>query len=106
MTDPVILRLVLTWVVQPPRLMRLGIDYYAVSESLQPAPCLSYSHFLLFPKIDHNIRITDDELHALNSTSIPLSSGGGSMGMMAVFHELHCLVRRQHFVFVTSSENY
>ena len=40
----------------------------------------------------------DDELHTLNQTSIPLSQGGGSMGMMAVFHELHCLVRCQHYV--------
>ncbi|KAJ4163954.1 hypothetical protein LMH87_005651 [Akanthomyces muscarius] len=47
----------------------------------------------------HNIRITDDELHALNSTSIPLSSGGGSMGMMAVFHELHCLKLVREAVF-------
>ncbi|TQV91040.1 hypothetical protein IF1G_10275 [Cordyceps javanica] len=47
----------------------------------------------------HNIRITDDELHALNQTSIPLGQGGGSMGMMAVFHELHCLKLVREAVF-------
>ncbi|KAI2734710.1 hypothetical protein DTO013E5_9788 [Penicillium roqueforti] len=39
----------------------------------------------------HNIRIIEDELQAMNQTSIPLRHGGGYQGMMAVFHELHCL---------------
>ncbi|KAG5914369.1 hypothetical protein E4U42_000526 [Claviceps africana] len=47
----------------------------------------------------HNIRITDDELRALNQTSIRLGHGGGSMGMMGVFHELHCLKLVREAVF-------
>ncbi|KAG5985961.1 hypothetical protein E4U43_005777 [Claviceps pusilla] len=41
----------------------------------------------------------DDELRALNQTSIRLNHGGGSMGMMAVFHELHCLKLVREAVF-------
>jgi hypothetical protein len=39
------------------------------------------------------MRITADELAAVNRTSIPLGKGGGYYGEMAVFHELHCIVR-------------
>jgi hypothetical protein len=39
------------------------------------------------------MRISADELAKVDRDSIPLGNGGGYYGEMAVFHELHCLVR-------------
>lgn len=39
----------------------------------------------------HNLRIAEDEIKAMNISSIAFARGGGYHGMMAVFHELHCL---------------
>ncbi|KZM25849.1 uncharacterized protein EKO05_0009063 [Ascochyta rabiei] len=42
----------------------------------------------------HNLRITEEEMHAMNlntSNAISFARGGGYHGMMGVFHELHCL---------------
>ena len=39
------------------------------------------------------MRISEEDLQAVNRTSITLGNGGGYYGEMAVFHELHCLVR-------------
>lgn len=39
------------------------------------------------------MRLSADELAKVNRDSIPLGHGGGYYGEIAVFHELHCLVR-------------
>ncbi|KAF2139767.1 uncharacterized protein K452DRAFT_360469 [Aplosporella prunicola CBS 121167] len=39
----------------------------------------------------HNIRLTDDDLRGINQSSISLGHGGGYLGMLGVYHELHCL---------------
>lgn len=38
------------------------------------------------------MRVSEQDLRAVNRSSIPLGVGGGYYGEMAVFHELHCLV--------------
>jgi len=41
-----------------------------------------------------HIRITEEELQQDNQTSVALTEGGGFLGWLGVFHELHCIVRR------------
>ncbi|PFH57163.1 hypothetical protein XA68_15423 [Ophiocordyceps unilateralis] len=56
------------------------------------------------PELDKEwYRLLRHELRAMNQTSIPLQRGGGYMGMMAVFHELHCLVRSRRTDYWQSS---
>ncbi|PMD16627.1 hypothetical protein NA56DRAFT_305974 [Hyaloscypha hepaticicola] len=38
----------------------------------------------------NNIRLSDEDLRAINQTSVSLGSGG-YLGMLAVYHELHCV---------------
>ena len=42
------------------------------------------------------MKISEQDLRAVNRSSIPLGVGGGYYGEMAVFHELHCLVLGAH----------
>ncbi|RYP66183.1 hypothetical protein DL769_006084 [Monosporascus sp. CRB-8-3] len=49
----------------------------------------AWDHLLRF----HNLRIWEDEMKAMNISSIAFNHGGGYHGMMGVFHELHCLRR-------------
>ncbi|KAI0013867.1 hypothetical protein F4779DRAFT_624985 [Xylariaceae sp. FL0662B] len=59
----------------------------------------AWTHLLRF----HNLRIFDEEMTQMNISSISFGHGGGSHGMMAVFHELHCLklvreaVHQEHY---------
>ncbi len=39
-----------------------------------------------------HVRITREELERDNQASVPLPEGGGYLGWMGVFHELHCVV--------------
>lgn len=41
-----------------------------------------------------HIRITEEELRRDNQASVALTEGGGYLGWLGVFHELHCIVRR------------
>ena len=38
------------------------------------------------------MKVTADELRAVDQTSIPLADGSGYLAEMAVYHELHCVV--------------
>ncbi|KAF4637013.1 hypothetical protein G7Y89_g1076 [Cudoniella acicularis] len=38
----------------------------------------------------NNIRLTEEDLKAINQTSVSLG-GGGYLGMLSVYHELHCV---------------
>ncbi|KAM3068614.1 hypothetical protein ACMFMG_011138 [Clarireedia jacksonii] len=40
---------------------------------------------------NNNIRLTKDELHNLNKSSIELADGSGYFGQLNVYHHLHCL---------------
>ena len=40
-----------------------------------------------------HLRVTKKELERDNQVSVPLPEGGGYLGWMGVFHELHCVVR-------------
>ena len=47
-----------------------------------------------------HIRVTERELRRDNQESVALKEGGGGfLGWMGVFHELHCVVR---FLFLSS----
>lgn len=41
-----------------------------------------------------HMRVSTEELRRDNQDSVPLPEGGGYLGWMGVFHELHCIVRR------------
>ena len=41
-----------------------------------------------------HMRISIQELRRDNQNSVQLPEGGGYLGWMGVFHELHCIVRR------------
>lgn len=66
--------------------MRRGTSSFDVSAKEYPENAFSYD------RIDYTIRLTDEDLEAINDTSVPLRRGGGHLDMMTVFHELHCLV--------------
>jgi hypothetical protein len=81
--------LALMWARQVQKSTMLGIDFCVVSHPILK----TFQDYQTNPSLlDHNIRIMEDELRAMNQTSIPLHDGSGYQGMMAVFHELHCLV--------------
>ncbi|KND86886.1 hypothetical protein TOPH_08479 [Tolypocladium ophioglossoides CBS 100239] len=58
--------------------------------------CKATVSTLLTTAIVHNFRFSEEEMRKMNKTSIGFARGGGYHGMMAVFHELHCLVRPGH----------
>jgi hypothetical protein len=76
--------------------MRRGMSSFDVS-ARESVPC---ENACPYHYIDHNIRLTDEDLEAINDTSVPLHREGGHLGMMTVFHELHCLVSPFHDGFV------
>ena len=40
------------------------------------------------------MRVSSEEMRRNNQMSIALPEGGGYLGWMGVFHELHCIVRQ------------
>lgn len=50
---------------------------------------------LYYPKLTlclgNHVRLSEEDLRAINQTSVPLGSGG-YLGMLGVYHELHCVV--------------
>ena len=40
-----------------------------------------------------HIRVSEAELRRDNQQSVALTEGGGYLGWLGVFHELHCIVR-------------
>lgn len=43
-----------------------------------------------------HIRVSQGELRRDNQKSVALIEGGGYLGWLGVFHELHCVVRLSH----------
>ena len=41
--------------------------------------------------IGPNIVVSEDDLEAVNRTSIKLTEGSGFLGTLGVFHQIHCL---------------
>ena len=57
----------------------------------QPSPEVDAAwEALLAPK---HIRISEEELRRDNQDSVSLPEGGGHLGWLGVFHEMHCIVR-------------
>jgi len=51
---------------------------------------------------DNNIRVSDAWVHrwGREHEAVKLPDGG-YLGMLSVFHELHCIVRRANLTFIT-----
>ena len=56
-----------------------------------------YSH------VDVNIRVSEQDLAAVNLTSIPLTDGD-YVAQLGVYHELHCIVRGSLLTGMISAE--
>ena len=55
------------------------------------APLTGPCHPTLIPRPGNHVRLSEEDLLAINQTSVPLGSGG-YLGMLGVYHELHCVV--------------
>lgn len=55
------------------------------------APIMELYVPTLTTRLGNHVRLSEEDLHAINQTSVPLGSGG-YLGMLGVYHELHCVV--------------
>ncbi|KAI6093648.1 hypothetical protein F4821DRAFT_221079 [Hypoxylon rubiginosum] len=49
--------------------------------------------------LEANIRISKDEMRRLDTTSLPFQDGDGYLGMLGVYHQLHCLKQLRKWIY-------